>query len=811
MCPPQMAAEQAEIVPDGPAFYGVIKSYNERRGFGFVACEETARRFGRDVYLSKEEAVILAQERIVGLPPAPGSEDGGLPIREGDFVQFQVQRSTEGYPQAVRARRIRRLRGTVTRPAGPGDSEGTIVVKGDGASTEAEAAPDENLRPFLGAEVRVRQADCGQLRLATDDEVAFCCAAAADSSSGPQVLEAQLVELLWTPRTGSLLLGCFTLDLPRTVDPAEATATGEDGAAAPVLRLDGHALADRVVLSGLPKDLAEPELMRLFSKLGAKEAIVTHPDDASGASAAVSPSFNGFASITFSGPVDIARMLVRAAHTINEQGSTQLARLGPCRRGVGQPPIAALPALPMPVVTAVDNGALLVSWSQVSLAAGYSVELRPVGEDAQWSSVDVAAGSLEDPQSAPLLPSGLLGPQCAACKVNSLRTDVPYEARVKYFTLCGCCSQASSSSVPVAIVPATLDKEQALPGSLAAAALAVTEEPMTPTPPVPVEPVPPLVPPTAPPAAPPSVPLPLDAGLGAPFAAAPQTVGAAPLAPPAPPAAPTLPAPPAPPAMLPPATAPFVDGGQLQRLPDYPLPQGFDAAPVGLPSPLLPPPGVAPGAPHGLNPGWRCPHGSLIPPPAAPELIPFEEAGRSSLVQWPTVVHATAYTVELFDEATGALERFQRTVPENLTEAIVELRVGNLQPSSYGACVRCVAPCGCESAPSAWSFLPPAWATSRPPLGLGWPPPGVPQPGPVPLPQQHQPAYLQPPSALLSTSPGSLGGMPPPPPPSEPPAVLAGPATPTAPAVPAVSSALAAPAAPNGCGGSSGVQALVLD
>jgi len=35
-------------------FCGSVKSLNTRRGFGFVSCEETAQRFGRDVYLSKD-------------------------------------------------------------------------------------------------------------------------------------------------------------------------------------------------------------------------------------------------------------------------------------------------------------------------------------------------------------------------------------------------------------------------------------------------------------------------------------------------------------------------------------------------------------------------------------------------------------------------------------------------------------------------------------------------------------------------------------------------------------------------------------
>lgn len=44
---------------------GVVKSYNDRRGFGFLACTETADCFGRDVYMPKagHELCICANYR----------------------------------------------------------------------------------------------------------------------------------------------------------------------------------------------------------------------------------------------------------------------------------------------------------------------------------------------------------------------------------------------------------------------------------------------------------------------------------------------------------------------------------------------------------------------------------------------------------------------------------------------------------------------------------------------------------------------------------------------------------------------------
>lgn len=656
-----------------PLYYGVIKSYNERRGFGFVACEETARRFGRDVYLSKEEATVLSKEPVLGSASAAAAEapaaaaDGSnqLPLKEGDFVQFQVQRSTEGYPQAVNARRVRRLRGVVVRGTMPRDGgEGRIEVKGEGREAEAGAAVDAELQRLLGMEVRVRQADCGQLWLVPGDEVIFCCTNASSASGAdpraPPQLEAQLVELLWTRRTAGSVLGCFTLELPRIQESAERaadappeqdpSAQGSELPAAVSVLLDGHALVDRVVLSGLPPDMEAPELMRLFSKLGASDATVMCPE-------ADPLDVRSFVSISFRDTIDIARMLVRAAHTINEQGSTQLARLGPHREGV-----VALPAVSRPTIAPAERGALLVEWTQVGIAAGYLVELRPHGVNAPWASVGVASGRLED--ASPSLPEGLLGPQCAACRVNGLAAGRLYETRVTYYTTWGCRSQASATSTPCAVAPTTP------PGATGSAAVSTT------APPAPAAPV-------NPPAAPLNAVPPTGAfgALGAP---------AAPFAASAPAAAGQLPPPGAA------AVSPPMAGSQ--------------------PQPVLP--GSTPNA-LSTGGGWRCVHGSIVPPPAAPELVPYEEVTRSVCIQWPTVVHATAYTVELLEEGTTVAERFTRAVPEILPEALVELRVGNLNPGAYAACVRCVAPCGCESTPSEWSFMPPMWLPTGPQPQLG--------------------------------------------------------------------------------------------
>jgi len=317
------------------------------------------------------------------------------------------------------------------------------------------------------------------------------------------------------------------------------------------------------------------------------------------------------------------------------------------------------------------------------------------------------------------------------------------------------------------------------------------------------------------------------------------------------------------PAAGPPLQAPLVPLVQQPEVKPPPcvatVPDGCESTMAGSAHEAAIAPGSrTPGSTPLLGPGWRCQHGKLVPPPCAPELIPCDdgrlELGRSTLVQWPTVVHASAYTVELYDETTGVLESFRRAVPEILREFLVELRVSNLQPGSYGACVRCVAACGCESSPSPWSFLPPVWMAPQASGALGWPMPGIqmPQPTLQPIPQQmpllppqlplmppspsqppqqqqqQQPAYLHMATGLLPSQSGGFGGVPPPPL-TEPPEMDApldmpleslpadpptsAPITPSAPVVPPATTEATAvpPTSVPANTGTDGVEALVLD
>lgn len=115
------------------------------------------------------------------------------------------------------------------------------------------------------------------------------------------------------------------------------------------------------------------------------------------------------------------------------------------------------------------------------------------------------------------------------------------------------------------------------------------------------------------------------------------------------------------------------------------------------------------------SPSWRCVHGNIVVPSAEPQMLVASDNCCNICIQWPTVIHASSYVVELLDQGTMTAQRFMR-VPEPVLSHLTDLRLEGLQPGSYAACMRCVSLCGCESAPSAWSFLPVAAAVQTGPM-----------------------------------------------------------------------------------------------
>merc|ERR1719506_2754747 len=56
-------------------------------------------------------------------------------------------------------------------------------------------------------------------------------------------------------------------------------------------------------------------------------------------------------------------------------------------------------------------------------------------------------------------------------------------------------------------------------------------------------------------------------------------------------------------------------------------------------------------------PAWRCLHNNIVLPPVAPEMLTSEESCCNICIQWPTVVHASAYVVELLDQNAMVAQR----------------------------------------------------------------------------------------------------------------------------------------------------------
>eukprot|EP00929_Paragymnodinium_shiwhaense_P027168 TRINITY_DN16002_c0_g1_i1.p1 TRINITY_DN16002_c0_g1~~TRINITY_DN16002_c0_g1_i1.p1 ORF type:complete len:833 (-),score=196.55 TRINITY_DN16002_c0_g1_i1:114-2612(-) len=675
---PQKPDATAEEEVSEEVYIGSVKSYNDRRGFGFVACVETAAKYGRDVYMPKAEATLAAAEysgmdidldtanaaaaaaalaekaaaAAAAAAQAERAASGGIlgdkvegkqppmpRLAEEDLVRFRVRRSVEGYPQAARVKKLRKFTGIVLKAPMPPSEGSTSSSEGAGV-----IASDELLEVHGFREVPVNPAECGQIRLAENDEVTFCVPAVAGPAGGapsraeplekaPDGAQAMMVMLSKTNRNGGSVLGCFILDLPRT-------GFGEGAPSRPNLPLDCHAFGDKLVLAGLPADLGEAELMRFFSKQGASNAIVAHAKSRS------------FASVSFPSTTEVARFLGRSAHAFADDKETRIAKLLPLDPAADT---ARLPALPAPSVhLGEDPGSLLIIWSPLVLAVAYSVELRVAGQEGTWCAVQADTNKLGTTGASAAGASGRFPSDSSSCKVLGLQINTPYEARVSYFTDCGTRSEASEAS--------DFCMTSASPGP----------PPMTVQPPAPAP-----------------MPAPLYPGVASHDDYAAQAAAAAYAAPMGPPAA-------WPPPMM--------------------NPQDPYAYPPAA-SPMMPPPPVDSGyatATHPALTSWRSATGMIVPPPARPALKPADEFGFAVSVQWPAVAQAAAYVVELREAGSTAFERFVRSAPEAKLGTLVELRVGGLRPGPppgrvYVAQVRTVAVDGSESAPS-----PPGWSPPLP-------------------------------------------------------------------------------------------------
>ncbi|CAL1160359.1 unnamed protein product, partial [Cladocopium goreaui] len=269
-----------------------------------------------------------------------------LRLAEEDLVQFMVKLSVEGFPQAVKVRRMQKYSGTILRsPEWNRDSPEDPWKPG--------LAVCQEIGHYGGSsEVLIRQDACGQICFQSGDKVTFCIPQAAEPGALP---EAKLVMLSHTDRPAGSVLACCRIHLPRP-------GAGEGKPQPAPLSLDLHAFASKVVLSGLSIDVGEAELMRFFSKQGATKGIVAHARGCS------------FASITFPSAADIATFLGRDAHAFADDKETRIALL------LNRVPMnshscseqARLPALPAPSLRPGEEpSAVIINWTPLQLAIGY--------------------------------------------------------------------------------------------------------------------------------------------------------------------------------------------------------------------------------------------------------------------------------------------------------------------------------------------------------------------------------------------------------------------------------------------------------
>jgi len=127
--------------------------------------------------------------------------------------------------------------------------------------------------------------------------------------------------------------------------------------------------------------------------------------------------------------------------------------------------------------------------------------------------------------------------------------------------------------------------------------------------------------------------------------------------------------------------------------------------------------------------------------------------------QWPTVIHASAYVIELLDQGTMASQRYIHVAPEGPLPAVMDAQVDVPQPGMYGACIRCIAPCGCESTCSPWSTCQVGWVQPSGVHALHLMPPNAPAGMPsvrvlaCPPPPTAPPTFPAATAAVLATLP----------------------------------------------------------
>merc|ERR1719320_1386150 len=90
-------------------YRGVVKSFNSREGYGFIACTELMQEYGCDVFMHKKQFFAAT-----------------VSLRIGDSVRFRLEFSKQGKPQARELSRIAEAPVAVLRRLGS-RAEKTVV------------------------------------------------------------------------------------------------------------------------------------------------------------------------------------------------------------------------------------------------------------------------------------------------------------------------------------------------------------------------------------------------------------------------------------------------------------------------------------------------------------------------------------------------------------------------------------------------------------------------------------------------------------------------------------------------------------
>ena len=131
LAPPAPIGIAAPCPPDGSVQYcGRVKSYNPKRGYGFLECPEARQHYGRDVFIHKAQMGDLLG-RFVG----PGTKLEPMALKMQ--VRFCVEMNKQGMPQARDVVRVE----DAAEPAPAGDRAAHGPCGYAAAATAAPQAP----------------------------------------------------------------------------------------------------------------------------------------------------------------------------------------------------------------------------------------------------------------------------------------------------------------------------------------------------------------------------------------------------------------------------------------------------------------------------------------------------------------------------------------------------------------------------------------------------------------------------------------------------------------------------------------------